>query len=113
MKRAFIDEAILNAERSSLNGSHHGAIVIYRGKIVGRGYNKQSTEDLNRVNKWTIHAEVDAINNALRKISKDNLKQSILIVVRVMKCGDTGLSAPCECCTNYIKKCGIKSVYYS
>jgi len=113
MRRVYIEEAILNAQKSTLNCSNHGAIVIYRGKIVGHGYNKQSVENLNRVNKWTIHAEVDAINNALRKISKDNLKQSTLIVVRLMKTGEIGLSQPCKCCSEFIKKCGIKNVYYS
>ena len=113
MRRVFIDEAIMNAQKSNLNGSHHGAIVVYRGKIIGNGYNKDSIENLNRVNKWTIHAEVDAINNALRKISKENLKQSTLIVVRLMKNGEIALSAPCRCCSQFIKKCGIKNVYYS
>tara|TARA_B110000037_G_C16799784_1_gene375019 strand:+ start:92 stop:433 length:342 start_codon:yes stop_codon:yes gene_type:complete len=113
MRRAFIEEAILNAEKSTLNGSNHGAIIVYRGKIIGHGYNKETVLNLNRVNKWSIHAEVDAINNALRKISKENLKQSTLIVVRVMKTGDISLSAPCRCCSEFIKKCGIKNVYYS
>ena len=113
MRRTFIDEAVLNAQKSLLNCSSHGAVVIYRGKIIGNGCNKDSIENINRVNKWTIHAEVDAINNALRKISKENLKQSTLIVVRVMNSGDTAMSAPCKCCEKFIKRCGIKTTYYS
>jgi len=113
MKQYLINEAVLLAEKSLLKCSNHGAVVVYRGKIIGRGFNKYCTENVNKPNRWTVHAEVDAINNALRKISKENLKQSILIVVRIMKEGDIGLSAPCQCCKNFIEKCGLKCTYYS
>jgi len=118
MKQMFIEQAILNAQKSmfktaSGTARSHGAIVVYRGKIVGQGHNKTSVESVNKVNRWSIHAEVDAINNALRKIPKENLKQSILIVVRVLAEGDISLSAPCKCCSDFIKKCGIPWTYYS
>ena len=85
MRRTFIDEAILTAEKSNLKVANHGAVVVYRGKIVGRGYNKYCVENKNKVNRWSVHAEVDAINNALRKISPDDLRKSSLIVVRKLK----------------------------
>ncbi len=85
MRRRFIEEAILNAEKSSLKIANHGAVIIYRGKIVGRGYNKYCVEDINKVNRWSVHAEVDAINNALRTISAEDLRKSTLIVVRKLK----------------------------
>jgi deoxycytidylate deaminase len=88
MRRAFIEDAIQNAEKSSLKIANHGAVVIYRGKVVGNGYNKYCVENVNKVNRWSVHAEVDAINDALRKISRENLKKSILIVVRKMKGND-------------------------
>lgn len=85
MRKAYIEEAIENAEKSSLKIANHGAVVIYRGKVVGNGHNKYCVENVNKVNRWSVHAEVDAINDALRKISRENLKKSILIVVRKMK----------------------------
>ena len=88
MRRAFIEDAIQNAEKSSLKIANHGAVVIYRGKVVGNGYNKYCVENVNKVNRWSVHAEVDAINDALRKISRENLKKSVLIVVRKMKGND-------------------------
>ena len=84
MRRDFIEEALLNAEKSTLKVANHGAIVVFRGKIVGHGYNKYCVKN-EKINKWSIHAEVDAINNALRKISLENLRKSTLIVVRRMK----------------------------
>ena len=84
MRRDYIEEALLNAEKSILKVANHGAIVVFRGKIVGHGYNKYCVKN-EKINKWSIHAEVDAINNALRKISLENLRKSTLIVVRRMK----------------------------
>jgi deoxycytidylate deaminase len=131
MRRTFVDQAILSAEKSNLKVANHGAVVIYRGKVVGRGYNKYCVENKNKVNRWSIHAEVDAINNALRKISPDDLRKSTLIVVRKLKdgtqinntqtlskaenimCEDIGFSAPCKHCANFIIKNGLKACYYS
>ena len=131
MRRTFIDEAILTAEKSNLKVANHGAVVVYRGKIVGRGYNKYCVENKNKVNRWSVHAEVDAINNALRKISPDDLRKSTLIVVRKLKegsqilnkqtltkskslvCEEIGYSAPCKHCTNFILRNGLRTCYYS
>lgn len=131
MRRTFVDEAILTAEMSNLKVANHGAVIVYRGKIVGRGYNKYCVENKNKVNRWSIHAEVDAINNALRKISRDDLTKSTLIVIRKLKDGskiddkktltksenlireEIGYSAPCKYCENFIKKNRIRTCYYS
>ena len=131
MRRTFIDEAILTAEKSNLKVANHGAVVVYRGKIVGRGYNKYCVENKNKVNRWSVHAEVDAINNALRKISPDDLRKSSLIVVRKLKegsqihnkqtltksenlvCEEIGYSAPCKHCANFILRNGLRTCYYS
>ena len=141
MRRSFIEEAILCAEKSMLKIANHGAIVIYRGKIVGRGYNKYCVDN-KKINRWSVHAEVDAINNALRKISLEDLRKSTLIVVRKIKdidenskdninnprtklltsstmcttnttTTDIAFSAPCKHCTNFIKRCGIRRCYHS
>jgi len=131
MRRTFIDEAILTAEKSNLKIANHGAVVVYRGKIVGRGYNKYCVENKNKVNRWSVHAEVDAINNALRKISRDDLRKSTLIVVRKLKegsqinnkqtltkseslfCEEIGYSEPCKHCANFILRNGLRTCYYS
>lgn len=132
MRRIFIDEAILNAEKSNMKVANHGAVIVYRGKIVGNGYNKYCIQNKNKINHWSVHAEVDAINDALRKISHDDLRKSTLIVVRKLKegtrvqdnnntitksdnliCENIGHSAPCKYCTKFIIRHGIKNCYYS
>lgn len=123
----FVNEAITYAEKSEMMSQHHGAVVIYRGKIVGRGYNKYYQSRTYKSTPYSVHAEVDAINNALRKISYDDLRKSTLIVVRKIKimnesdienksnnyCQETGLSAPCPNCAKFIMKHGIKTCFYS
>lgn len=112
---------MLEASKSACNSLHplsgvpfaHGAVVIYRGKIIGRGFNKMCVPCVNRVNQFSIHAEVDAIQDALRRVHKNNLKKSTLVVVRVNHLGETLNSYPCEDCRNYIKNIGIKTAYYS
>ena len=113
MHQNYLQEAIFNARKSLLYKSNHGAIVIYRSKIVGRGHNKMCVENINKVNKFSTHAEVAAIKDALRRINKEELKKSILIVIRLSKEGEMVSSIPCNCCTEYIKRCGIPIVYHS
>ena len=112
---------ILEAAKSAENSLHplsgvpfaHGAIIIYRGKIIGRGFNKICVPCVNRVNQYSIHAEVDAIQDALRRVHKNELKKSTLLVVRLNNCGETLNSQPCQNCQNYIKQMGIKIAYYT
>lgn len=113
MQKYYINEAIKLAEKSLVPIAAHGAIVIYRGKIIGRGFNKFCVPSVNRVNIWAIHAEVDAINDALRKIHRSHLRNSILFVVRVNNSRECLLSYPCENCRNYISQVGIRIAYYS
>lgn len=132
MKLAYIKEAILAAEKSNLKVANHGAVVVFRGKVISYGYNKLCVENKNKVNRWSIHAEVDAINNALRKISSDDLTKSTLIVIRLLKdgsdikeinqptsvknqqiCNRISYSKPCQNCTNFIIRHGLKKCYYS
>ena len=116
-KTYYINEASKSAQNSlhPLSGVPfaHGAVIVYRGKIIGRGFNKMCVPCVNRVNQFSIHAEVDAIQDALRKVHKNDLKKSTLIVVRVNTCGETLNSYPCINCRNYISQLGVKTVYYS
>lgn len=113
MAKYYTLEAAKLAEKSLVSVASHGALVIYRGKIVGRGYNKFCVPNVNRVNPWSIHAEVAAIHDALRKIPKEYLRKSTLLVVRVNNEGETLNSYPCENCRNYINRMNIKTAYYS
>jgi len=127
--RKFIDEAIGLAHKSSVR-HRHGAVIVYKGKIIGRGYNKYVTSGryimasyYRQHNNTTIHAEIDAIHDVHRS-KQYNLSKifpdSVMIVVRIPpgnepryifeECGD---SKPCNKCQPILEKKGLSVVYHS
>jgi len=104
-------EAISEARRSSVKIANHGAIIILRNKIIARGHNKYSVNLA--PSTYSIHAEVSAINNALMKVKKQDLRQAKLVVIRLTKEGCLTNSFPCKQCQEYINKFNIKTIYYS
>jgi len=110
IKRLFLDEAFNQALKSDMN-FNHGSVVIYRGKIIGKGYNTYINS--NCKDKSSLHAEVSAINDALKKISACKLKKCELVIIRINKMGEQVNSLPCSKCQNYINKFCIKRVFYS
>ena len=100
------------AEKCIMKCSCHGAVVITRGKIVGRGFNRY-LERVNKKKAFSLHAEVSAIQDALRSITLDELSQSVLVIVRINKDGETIYSYPCDNCKKYILEKKLKTVYYS
>lgn len=110
IRRLFFDEAYKQALKSDMN-FNHGSIVVYRGKIIGKGYNTYINS--NCYDKASLHAEVSAINDALKKISTEELKKCELIVIRVNNTGECLNSKPCCNCSKYINKFSIKRVFHS
>jgi len=86
----------------------HGAVIVVRGTIVARGFNKRvlacQTEGA-----VSIHAEVDAVSRCPPKLLKD----AVLYVVRINGTGKFCDSGPCEHCKSYIERMGIRTVFYS
>jgi tRNA(Arg) A34 adenosine deaminase TadA len=110
IRRLFFDEAYNQALKSDMN-FNHGCIVVYRGKIIGRGYNTYINSNCN--DKASLHAEVRAIDDALTKVNACELKRCKLVVIRVNKGGQCVNSKPCNNCTSYINKFCIKKVFHS
>lgn len=110
IKRLFLNEAYNQALKSEMN-FNHGSVLIYRGKIVGKGYNSYSNSIYN--DKSSVHAEVSAIKDGLKKISTEELKKCELVIIRVNRSGECLNSKPCRNCENFIKKFNIKKVFYS
>lgn len=57
---------MLEATKSTMYHKH-GAVLVYRNKIIGRGHNYSigSSKGTKRMKngRWSIHAEIDAINS--------------------------------------------------
>lgn len=103
----FKDEALKESLRSSYKYLL-GAVIVKRGKIVGKGYNSVAYQG-KRSFLNGIHAEIAAINNT-RAADRSG---STIYVARWMRRGQLGLAKPCPACEKVLRKLGIKKVYYS
>ncbi len=98
MEERFMREAIRLAEKAKKKGEVPiGAVVVYNGKIVGRGYNLRT-----RLQMATAHAEVRAIDRACRKLHSWRLTGAELYVTL----------EPCPMCMGAVLNARIDRVYF-
>ncbi len=96
--RKYIDEILQLANKAYKNDEVPiGAIVIYKGKIIGKGYNRKKKTHL-----VTDHAEIIAINRAAKKMGDWRLDECELYVTL----------EPCDMCKEAIRQSRIKKVYF-
>jgi deoxycytidylate deaminase len=110
-QRFFLDKAARAAMKSSM-GHKHGCVIVKDNTILAEGYNHFFTH---MCHKFSIHAEVDAINKAKKKY-KHLFTDVEMYVVRIgtekfNHC--LKYSKPCCDCQQAIMKSNIKRVYYS
>lgn len=93
----YMGEAIAEAKKAyALKETPIGAVIVYNGEIVGRGFNKvEITEDS------TNHAEMVAIKNATENLNR----------WRLFDCEMYVTMEPCFMCTGAIVNSRIKKVY--
>jgi tRNA(Arg) A34 adenosine deaminase TadA len=100
------------------------AAVVYKNQIISYGFNQlkshpfiipyQKNEDA-----IYLHAETDAIKNALKRITVDQLSKCDLFIIRAKQKSSTsnkivyGIAKPCDGCAKCISTFGLKKVYYS
>lgn len=102
------------------------AAVIHKNQIVGVGINQRKSHPLQK--KYAknedaifLHAEINAIRNAVHVLTLDDFKKSDIIIVRrkfqKIKNGYDypvfGLAKPCIGCMEAIKDFGIRNIYHS
>lgn len=92
----YMKEAIRQAKRAyELEETPIGCVIVYDGKIIGRGYNRRNT-DKNPL----AHAEITAIRKASRKIGDWRLEDCTLYVTL----------EPCQMCAGAIVQSRIPRV---
>ena len=106
-------------------GARHAAAIVYKNQIVSYGVNQKKSHPFHSQfsdhdDAIFLHAETDAIKNALRRISEDDLEKATMYVCRVKydsngpgKKLTWGNSKPCVGCQRAIATFGIKDVIYS
>ena len=86
------------AKMRANHGGPFGAVVVRRGKIVGRGWNQVTS-----TNDPTAHAEMVAIRDACRRLKTFMLEDCVLYT----SC------EPCPMCLSAIYWARLKHVYYA
>lgn len=97
------------------------AAIVYRGDIIAIGINKLKSDPLQArfaKNQHAIylHAEIDAIKKALKRLTSAEMKKAELYIVRRRKLDGkpaSGCSKPCCGCQRAIETYGISEVHYS
>lgn len=94
----FMEEAVRLALLSSAEGEVPvGAVVVCNGEIVGTGRNRRETEK-----NALCHAEIEAINNACKKLGGWRLWQCEMFVTL----------EPCPMCAGAVINSRIKKVTF-
>ncbi|MGN0298788.1 MAG: tRNA adenosine(34) deaminase TadA [Lachnospiraceae bacterium] len=92
----YMKEAIRQAKKAeALDEVPIGCVIVYQGKIVGRGYNRRNTD------KNTLaHAELMAIKKASKKLGDWRLEGCIMYVTL----------EPCQMCAGAIVQSRMSKV---
>lgn len=123
--------AKMEAEKSTFDRFHVGAVVVYKNKIIGRGHNSNKTHpaqqfyneryrNFNNVDgafiKHSVHAELASLNDVSFIVGKNiDWSKAKIYVYRISagRKNGYGLSKPCPACMAAIRDVGIKHVYYT
>lgn len=103
------------------------AAIVYKNEIISVGTNRYKTHPFQaRFGKNPesiyLHAEVNAIHNALKRIDIDKLSRSTLYIARMKKIKKgksnsfewvSGNVCPCVGCMRAIAEFGINKVFYT
>ena len=93
----YMKEAIRQAKKAwKIEEVPIGCVIVYQGKIIGRGYNRRTT-DKNPL----AHAEISAIKKASKVMGDWRLEECTLYVTL----------EPCQMCSGAIIQARIPHVY--
>lgn len=122
IKQKLIDIAIENP--GIRNRIKMAACIVYKNRAIAYGINSYKTHPLMmnscyRKDQIFLHAEIDAIKNALKKINTEQLHKCDLYVLRVKhphknsKEYVTAMAKPCPGCQQTIAAFGIQNILYT
>lgn len=116
---------IMAADNENGTGVRLAACVTYKGKIVSFGLNRLKSHPFQLLygkNKDSLflHAEIDAIYRATKKLTTQELAKSTLFVARVKRASSihkgtfvNGLARPCVGCARCVATFDLKRVVYT
>ncbi len=93
----FMKEALKEAKKAKkINEVPIGCVIVYKGEIIGRGYNRRMTDKT-----ALAHAEISAIKKACKKMGDWRLDDTELYVTL----------EPCQMCAGAIVQSRIRKVF--
>ena len=113
------------AMNSEFNRVHVGCIAIYKGKMIGSGFNSEKTHPMQyHYNRYRlndnvistnllpkIHAEIMCISSI--KNQDIDFKKVKLFIYKIRNDQPFGNARPCPACMNAIMDMGIRNIYYT
>ena len=94
----FMAEALKQAKKAAaINETPVGAVIVHKGKIIARGYNKRESKK-----NCLCHAEIAAINKACRVLGGWRLPECDLYVTL----------EPCPMCSGAVIAARIDNLYF-
>jgi len=113
----WIKAAKAEAYKSKISEWSIGAVIVKGSKVVGRGYNKTSS-DVERFRMkygfspeqlWSLHAEMAALMDA-----DEDLEGAVLFVSGFKsKNGNKICCKPCKACRRVLRHSRIEKVFYT
>ena len=102
---------------SEFDKNRHAAAIYINNRLISIGVNQMKSHPLQakfgaNTDKIFLHAEIDAIRNALRRVKTSELHEATMYVAR-MRQGVVRLSKPCVGCQRAILHFGIRNVYWT
>jgi len=103
IKQEHLDSLQVLEEMAVQKGDYPiGALIIYKGKIIGAGYNT-----IRNLNEPTGHAEINALKDVFGSVDNSdfkNLQRDSLILITSLE--------PCSMCKGTINHYDIRQIYY-
>lgn len=96
----------------------HAAAIVVKREIVGLGINRLKSHPLQikfarNPESIYLHAEIDALRNALHRVTAEDLRRATLYVLKLDSRGNRGNSAPCEGCAKMVDYFNIRKVVHT
>lgn len=124
INRSIMDTLFEVAASNEYPRAKLAAAVVRNNRVIAIGINRLKTDPFQvkygkNKDSISLHAEIHAIKNALRKMSPAELGGTLLYVFRVKQTSTNnktlipGLAKPCEGCMRAIAEFGFRNVIYS
>lgn len=112
----MISLSLREASKSTFARAKIGAVIVSGGRVVAKGFNKIRGSKKIKQKRWpsTLHAECDAILNAIKSGCYDDLNRATMYVSHIRPSGTIGNACPCGDCMEVIRGSGkFKKVVFT